>query len=85
MLVLNRKIGEQIVVPHCGLVFTILEVQGDKVSVGITAPLDVKVHRREVWERIQKNSAREEAEIHVNGHGNGHGAELVGNGVHVHG
>lgn len=56
MLVLNRKVGEQIVVPQVGLVFTVLEVQGDKVSVGITAPKDLKVHRREVWERIQRNS-----------------------------
>ena len=56
MLVLNRKVGEQIVVPQVGLVFTVLEVQGDKVSVGITAPKDLKVHRREVWERIQRNA-----------------------------
>lgn len=63
MLVLNRRTGEEIVVPQLGLVFTILEVQGDKVSVGITAPLDVKVHRREVWERIQRNAARETTEL----------------------
>ncbi|MCI0638665.1 MAG: carbon storage regulator [Gemmataceae bacterium] len=63
MLVLNRRIGEQIVVPQLALVFTILEVQGDKVSVGITAPLDVKVHRREVWERIQRNSASETSNL----------------------
>ena len=55
MLVLNRKVGEQIVVPQVGLVFTVLEVQGDKVSVGIAAPKELKVHRREVWERIQRN------------------------------
>lgn len=58
MLVLNRKVGEQIVVPQVGLVFTVLEVQGDKVSVGITAPKELKVHRREVWERIQRNATR---------------------------
>jgi carbon storage regulator len=58
MLVLNRKVGEQIVVPQVGLVFTVLEVQGDKVSVGITAPKELKVHRREVWERIQRNMPR---------------------------
>lgn len=60
MLVLNRRVGEQIVVPEVGLVFTVLEVQGDKVSVGITAPRELKVHRREVWERIQRNTEREE-------------------------
>jgi carbon storage regulator len=61
MLVLNRRVGEQIVVPQVGLVFTVLEVQGDKVSVGITAPRELKVHRREVWERIQRNGEGEEA------------------------
>lgn len=75
MLVLNRKVGEQIVVPQVGLVFTVLEVQGDKVSVGITAPKDLKVHRREVWERIQRNACNShEAPLEPIG------AELVGAG-----
>jgi carbon storage regulator len=52
MLVLTRKLREEIVVPGCDLVITILEVHGDKVSIGITAPRDVKVYRREVWRRI---------------------------------
>jgi carbon storage regulator len=43
---------EEIVVPHCNLTITILEVHGDKVSIGISAPNDVRVYRREVWKRI---------------------------------
>ncbi len=52
MLVLTRKLREEIVVPHCNLTLTILEVHGDKVSIGITAPSEVRVYRREVWNRI---------------------------------
>jgi carbon storage regulator len=52
MLVLTRKTREEIVVPQCNLSFTILEVHGDKVSIGITAPHEVRVYRREVWARI---------------------------------
>ena len=57
MLVLTRKLREEIVVPGCDLTFTILEVHGDKVSIGITAPHDVRVYRREVWHRIQAEQA----------------------------
>jgi carbon storage regulator len=52
MLVLTRKLREEIVVPNCSLTFTILEVHGDKVSIGISAPNEVRVYRREVWARI---------------------------------
>ena len=57
MLVLSRKMREEIVVPGCDLVITVLEVRGDKVSIGITAPRDVKVYRREVWRRITLQAA----------------------------
>lgn len=53
MLVLTRKVGEEIIVPDCGLTFTVLEVRGDRVRVGVAAPAEVRVHRREVWERLQ--------------------------------
>lgn len=57
MLVLGRKIGEKILVPSHGIVFTILDVQGDKVRVGITAPPNVIIYRDEVWDRLQKLEA----------------------------
>lgn len=53
MLVLARKCGEAIVIPEANVVITILERQGDRIRVGIEAPSDLMVHRREVWERIQ--------------------------------
>lgn len=59
MLTLNRKIGEQIVVPVNGqlLVVTIVDVRGEKVSVGIEGPREIPVWRREVWDRMQEGGA----------------------------
>jgi carbon storage regulator len=57
MLVLSRKVSEQILVPESGLSFTILEIRGDRVRIGITAPDNVAVYRREVWARIQAEAA----------------------------
>lgn len=59
MLVLNRRIGQEIVVPINGqlVTFCIIDVRGDKVSVGIEAPKEIQVHRREVWDRIQEKGA----------------------------
>ena len=53
MLVLGRKVNEEIVLPNQGVVFSILEVRGDRVKVGISAPDNVQVYRREVWNRIE--------------------------------
>lgn len=56
MLVLSRKVGETIVSPSHGIVFTILVVQGDKVRVGVSAPSDVVLHRGEILDRIQRSN-----------------------------
>ncbi len=52
MLVLSRKVGEQIVIGQ-GVTVTVLEVNGQRVRLGIIAPADVPVHRSEVCQRIQ--------------------------------
>ncbi|MCH2201117.1 MAG: carbon storage regulator CsrA [Fuerstiella sp.] len=51
MLVLSRKKNESIVI-NDDIVVTIVEVRGDKVRLGIEAPRDVPVHRREVLDAI---------------------------------
>jgi carbon storage regulator len=58
MLVLSRKIGERILVPHCELAFTVLAVDGKTVRLGISAPDEVEVYREEVWQQLcqQTNS-----------------------------
>ena len=49
MLVLSRKVNEQIVIDH-NTVITIVEIRGDKVRVGISAPSHIPVDRLEVHE-----------------------------------
>ncbi|AZE56487.1 Carbon storage regulator [Pseudomonas synxantha] len=53
MLVLSRTLGEAISLGD-DIVVHILEVNGTHVKFGIDAPLDVKVHRAEVYQRILK-------------------------------
>jgi len=56
MLVLSRKKNESIII-NDNITVTVIEIRGDKVRLGIEAPKDVTVHRREVYEAIQ-NQAR---------------------------
>lgn len=53
MLVLARKKNESIVIRE-DVVVTVVEVRGDKVRLGIEAPKEVKVHRREVYDAIRR-------------------------------
>src|SRR5260370_29192146 len=62
MLVLSRKCGEKIVIPHQNITLTVLEIRGDRVRLGITAPPDVPVHRQESWQRIRDNEPPVEAD-----------------------
>jgi len=56
LLVLRRKIGERIVVPHYDLAVTLLAIDGKTVRLGIAAPAEVEVYREEVWQ--QKSEVR---------------------------
>jgi len=58
MLVLSRQKDESIMIGD-NVEITIVDVRGDKVRLGISAPNDIPVHRREVYEAIQKE--KEEA------------------------
>jgi len=53
MLVLTRKPGESIVIPGCELTVTVLDIQGSKVRLGLEAPPTLKIHRLEVWRRLE--------------------------------
>jgi len=55
MLILSRKPGESIVIDG-RIHLKIVRVEGDVVKVGIEAPADVPVHRKEVYEEIQRNN-----------------------------
>ena len=51
MLVLSRKRGEAIVIGD-GITVSVLAVDGDRVKLGVVAPMEVPVHREEVYQRI---------------------------------
>lgn len=53
MLVLKRKIGESIIIGN-DIEIVILEQEGDAVRVGIRAPKNVNVYRKEIFEEISK-------------------------------
>ncbi len=55
MLVLSRKKNESIII-NDDITVTVIEIRGDKVRLGIEAPKDVTVHRREVYEAIQSQN-----------------------------
>ena len=53
MLALSRKKGEAIVINN-NIEISILEVKGDQVKLGISAPKEVPVYRKEVYVQIQE-------------------------------
>jgi carbon storage regulator len=52
MLVLTRKVHQSIVIGE-GIEVVVLEVRGEQVRLGIRAPKDVTVHRKEVYQQIR--------------------------------
>ena len=55
MLVLSRQRDETIMIGDDILV-TVVDIRGDKVRLGITAPKEVTVHRKEVYEAIRREN-----------------------------
>ncbi len=51
MLVLNRKKGETIIL-NDNIQITVIDVQGDNIKLGITAPREVTIFRKEIYEEI---------------------------------
>ena len=58
MLVLSRKKNESIVIRD-DIVVTVVDVRGDCAQLGIDAPSEVPVHRREIYERIKESERAE--------------------------
>jgi len=61
MLVLSRQKDESIVIGD-DVEITIVDIRGNKVRLGITAPKDIPVHRREVYEAIQREKSEKKAQ-----------------------
>lgn len=55
MLILSRKLGESIVIDG-RIHVTVMRVEGEVVKLGIAAPSEVPVHRKEVYEEIQRSN-----------------------------
>src|SRR5512136_2467961 len=72
MLVLSRKINESIVI-NDDITIVVIEIRGDKVRLGVEAPKEVPVHRREVFDAIHRNenASGEKAETKSDATGNG--------------
>jgi carbon storage regulator len=61
MLALSRKKGEALVINN-NIEVTILEVKGEQVKIGISAPKEIPVYRKEVSLQIQ-NANKEAMEV----------------------
>ena len=71
MLVLSREKDESIMIGD-NVEITIVDVRGNKVRLGINAPREVAVHRKEIYLAIQKEKQQGGADTtHVHKDGNG--------------
>jgi len=61
MLVLSRKKNESIII-NDDITVVVVEIRGDKVRLGIEAPKEVPVHRREVFDAIRRSETEQAAE-----------------------
>ncbi|HOA52965.1 MAG: carbon storage regulator CsrA [Thermogutta sp.] len=61
MLVLSRQRDESIIIGD-NIVVTVVDIRGDKVRLGIQAPPEITVHRREVYEAIQREKKMKESQ-----------------------
>ena len=53
MLVLSRKAGQSILIGH-NIEVKIIEVQGDQIKIGINAPKDISILRKELMDEVRK-------------------------------
>ena len=60
MLALSRKKNEALIINN-NIEITVLEIKGEQIKLGISAPKDVPVYRKEVYEQIQVNTGGMEA------------------------
>lgn len=57
MLWLRRKVGDCIVIPGLDIEIVVMDIDGDTVRIGVDAPANVRVYRREVWRAIQRDES----------------------------
>lgn len=57
MLVLSRKKGESIMIGN-DIEITVMDIQGEQVRIGINAPKNIAVHRKEIFIEIQQENKK---------------------------
>ncbi len=55
MLVLARKINQSIIINN-SVEVVIIDIKGDQIKLGINAPRDIKIYRKEVYDEIEKQN-----------------------------
>lgn len=55
MLVLSRKRDESIIIGD-DVIITVVDIKGEQVKIGISAPKNVSIHRKEIYEAIQQEN-----------------------------
>lgn len=61
MLILTRRAGEALMIGDDAKI-TVLGVKGNQVRIGIDAPKDLPVHRQEIYDRIQHQLKKKDAD-----------------------
>ena len=55
MLALTRKKGESLIINN-NIEITVLEIRGDQIKIGVSAPKEVPIYRKEVYVQIQEEN-----------------------------
>jgi carbon storage regulator len=53
MLILSRHRDESIIIGD-DVVITVVDIRGDRVKLGIAAPIETSIHRQEIYDRIRR-------------------------------
>ena len=62
MLILTRRVGERLVIGG-NVIVTVLGLKGNQVRIGVETPIEVPVHREEIYQRILKNRTTDRTQV----------------------